>query len=114
LPSQLGQRRGVALSQFKRQVPESECSRIWASPGFGIERSLSPNGSFACFLSTTRQRWTLEAIRLLCRRTESYEGLAEQADAQNPAMTIQFQTGSEWRGVCDPLRSATNIVRHDP
>lgn len=30
--------------------------------------------------------------------------VAEPADAQNPAMTPQFQAGHKWRGVCDPDR----------
>ena len=37
---------------------------------------------------------------------EGTKSKAEPADAQNPAMTTQFQIASQWRGVCDPQRSA--------
>jgi hypothetical protein len=28
----------------------------------------------------------------------------QQVDAQNPAMALQFHSGVDWRGVCDPDR----------
>jgi hypothetical protein len=48
------------------------------------------------------------------RRREIYAGRVtvskvQQADAQNPAMMRQLHSGFQWRGVCDPCRSATAV-----